>query len=261
MKNIKLIAVFCLAFVLSVGLGSYVLSCIKKPAELPVDDELLRRESEWHRLEDGYTIQIVELDQEIDALKAQIEAEKKKTAEARAVSNRPIIEGYTEAQMNAVRSQLAKKDNDIAALNGEKTILSDENARLRQSLQDQGLSLDMASTDAEKAERDVLALAAVKAAYSRYTASNKDTANLKEFLENPDVLTLFPDFNQYIYMLNQQYAESGYKEGVVNLANVVETALRIRNPDTRQRYLTGVKARFRTDPIITERIDFLIKKM
>jgi hypothetical protein len=275
-----LILVACVAlFVASRGLGTHPSAAMPTST---VNDDLIQE------IQQDFAIQLAEKDIELNRLHALLEDEMLKNASmnnARAQASN--VDDEANAELQAALLQIALKDAEInekeeeiarqtaelddlssrlsssqdqeSLLSAQLAALNSENARLARIVDD----MELTQGTLDRNVKDAQTLAELKDAYAQYikTTESGDVLALQQFLEIATVRTVLPGLHERIIVINQHYAEDGYREGVVNLSNVVQTALRIRNSETRTRYLTGVRDRFQNDPAIRAKIDFLIERM
>ncbi|MDR2493862.1 MAG: hypothetical protein LBD24_01440 [Spirochaetaceae bacterium] len=61
--------------------------------------------------------------------------------------------------------------------------------------------------------------------------------------------------------ITEEMVRAAHKEGIAQVMNILEVSLRVRNTETRQKYLQSVKPRYANEPDISAFIDLLIERL
>ncbi|GHV77442.1 hypothetical protein AGMMS49942_22630 [Spirochaetia bacterium] len=180
-------------------------------------------------------------------------------------SRQQILRLNTEAE--ALRRQIADDAAELGELRTrqrEWEQANSENRQLTQTLQERTNSLTAVTESLRQADQNEALYTGIRDAYTRYNTANGTAADLpalENFFRTPVVGTAFPGLLDRITALNRQAALDGHREGVGNVRDMVETALRIPTQETRTQYLRGMRERYAGDPAITALVDVLLERL
>ena len=167
-------------------------------------------------------------------------------------------------------SQVSRNQTDTAALTNRLTQLEAENARLTQANQELSKT---ATSQVSRNQTDTAALtnriAQLEAENTRLTQTNQElsitAASQAPQTQNADTAALTNRITQLESLPDEREIQerflAAHKEGIVNVMNILEVSLRIKNPEIRNKYLGSMKPRYSDDPNIIAFINLLIKRL
>jgi hypothetical protein len=165
-------------------------------------------------------------------------------------------------QSNQELSQALADQNSRAGVESSNRLaaLEEENRRLNQRIEEQMQALALVTTETRKTADSANVYRAITNAYTRYAATPGDFSEIEDLFSTPEVSDAFPGFLDHLADLNGHIAQDAYQEGIANAASIIETALRIREQDTRTKYLERIRERYRSDTPIIDLIDMLLRR-
>ena len=165
---------------------------------------------------------------------------------------------------------MSRNQTDTAALTNRIAQLEAENTRLTQANQELSKT---ATSQVSRNQTDTAALtnriAQLEAENTRLTQTNQElsitAASQAPQTQNADTAALTNRITQLESLPDEREIQerflAAHKEGIVNVMNILEVSLRIKNPEIRNKYLGSMKPRYSDDPNIIAFINLLIKRL
>jgi hypothetical protein len=200
--------------------------------------------------------QATSLQQEAASLRSEIERlnQELKTAQTASAAAAGTTEQANQTQNEEIARLTQALKEEEAALLETNTALQATNTALQQS----NTALEQITAEANRNRPPAESYREVIDAWNQYAAiPSPEMAELQNFLTANAVGNAFPGFMNRIETLTENAALAGHREGISNILDIIETALRIRNLNTRQQYFSGVKLRYAHDAKTAAFIDVL----
>jgi hypothetical protein len=138
--------------------------------------------------------------------------------------------------------------------------LEAENQRLGRALEEISQTLASVSADADRDRGLADSYRALANVYSSYSRSQGRLPDLEEFLGTREIKTAFPGFSEQVLTLFNNQASAGYREGLFTVTEILDVSTRIRNDETRRRYLRAMESRYHNEPNIQAFLSILIRR-
>lgn len=211
-----------------------------------------------------------ELQAEIDRLSSELEDDARRLATAEdAAATGAAARSAAETQAAESARRIAELEKLLEAARSESAAASAAAVPSAEGVAaaDAGLAADL-----ERLRSDNLRLAAAAEAYDamladfrRYSAAEDASlakggsaslvearSQLDSFLSSPELRSAFPDLRDRIARYEGQFVAAGQRESVLNAAMIVETALALKDPASRDRYLDETSQRYAEDQDMQE---------
>jgi hypothetical protein len=172
------------------------------------------------------------------------------------------------ARLKQSNDELARNVNQnsadasrITAMQSRINELEAENTKLKQTEQELNQNLIIVTDNYNRTKRNSDAYIRLTNAYTVYKENSDSLSELEHFLNTREASSTFPGIAEKVKKTTDNLIISAHKENLGILNTILETSLRIKNKNTRDLYLEGMKVRYINDRLIGDFIDILIKRL
>jgi chromosome segregation ATPase len=205
--------------------------------------------AEIERLNSGAAVERTRLEERIRVLETRLNLSEEEQAALNQNLSALATGGAQSRELSAA---------EIAALRGRIRELEGERASLNRNLEDLRGQYNELYILEQDERVPAAAYWALIAAYKSYEASTGDLPDLKNFLGGGEPKNSFPEFNNMVIRMADEILRTGNRDGIANVTNILEVALRISDQKTRRRYLEAMKMRYPNQHEINAFIDILL---